>query len=181
MHIDYEISEQDFLDAQKLAIKNSPNLLTRLTRVVLPLFGAALMAFVSYSLVTQGFSWNLIPAAAFPLLLLALPGWSKRIQKKPYAKAVSMHGLLALDVDEMGMQFQGPTVSSKVTWSHFSRFYEDEKVFILYQHMPVFNLIPKRILSPEQVIELRSYLRVIGKSSEAESNKLSSAAGAKRS
>ncbi len=92
-----------------------------------------------------------------------------------------MHGLLALDVDEMGMQFQGPTVSSKVTWSHFSRFYEDEKVFILYQHMPVFNLIPKRILSPEQVIELRSYLRVIGKSSEAESNKLSSAAGAKRS
>ncbi len=31
MHIEYEISEQDFMNAQRLAIKNSPVLLVRLT------------------------------------------------------------------------------------------------------------------------------------------------------
>jgi hypothetical protein len=39
MQIEYEISEQDFLDAQKLAVRNAPNLTTRLLLRVLPFWG----------------------------------------------------------------------------------------------------------------------------------------------
>jgi hypothetical protein len=55
MQIEYEISEQDFIDAQRLAIKNSPVRLVRWTRWVLPLFGVALLIFLINVVVMQGF------------------------------------------------------------------------------------------------------------------------------
>ncbi len=48
--------------------------------------------------------------------------------------------------------------------SAFSRFFEDEKSFILYQNSRIFNLVPKRSLAPEQIKTLREYFeRKIGR------------------
>jgi len=70
-----------------------------------------------------------------------------------------MHGRLSLDADDDGMRFEGQTFSSKVSWSHFGKFLEDDEVFVLYQqNQRIFNTVPKRSLSPEQITTLRQYL-----------------------
>jgi hypothetical protein len=160
MHIDFEISEQDFLDAQRLATKNSSLRIVRWTRLVLPLFGLSLLIFLIHGTATQGFSVRLIPGLAVCLFFISVPLLNRRTQKKLYAKSTAMHGRLSLDADDDGMQFGGQTFSSKMSWSHFGKFFEDEKVFVLYQqNQRVFSSVPKRTLSPEQITTLRQYLQ----------------------
>jgi len=159
VHVDYEISEQDFMDAQRLAVRKSSVRLIRWTRLVLPLFGLFLLVFLVISAVTQGFSDRFIPGFAISLMFLSIPLLSWRTQKKMYANSPSMHGTLSLDVNDEGIQFGGKTFSSKVSWSHFARFLEDNKAFVLYQqNQRIFNIVPKRNLSLEQVAAFRQYL-----------------------
>jgi len=163
MHIEYEISEQDFVNGQRLAIKNSPVRLVRWTRVVLPLFGVALLAFLIYAVAQRGFSWRAVPGLGFCLLFIALPFLNRRTQQNLYAKAAAMHGRLSLGVDEDGLRFQGSTFSSQVGWSNFRKFFEDESSFVFYQNQLVFNIVPKRSLAPDQITALRGFLeRKIG-------------------
>ena len=170
MRIEYEISEQDFMRAQELAIKHSPVRLIRWTRWVLPLFGLCLLVFVIEAVVKQGFSPRVIPGVCFCLLFISLPLLSRRKQKKLYGANPSMHGKLSVEVSDQGLQFQGPTSSSHAGWSHFRQFFEDKNSFVLYQHSQIFNLIPKRCLTPDQIASLRGYLdRNIGSKAVAKS------------
>ena len=159
MHIEYEISEQDFLNAQRLAIRSSPIPLVWLTRWALPLFGLAGLAFLTNGTVQQGFSWSIIPGLAFCLFFISLPLVSKRTQKKLYKNTSSIHGKLFLEVTEDGLAFTGPTSSSKVGWSNFWKVLEDEQSFVIYQQNQLaFSIIPKRNLSTQQITELRESL-----------------------
>jgi hypothetical protein len=158
MQIEYEISEQDFIDAQRLAIRNSPMRLVRWTRWVLPLFGVGLLIFLINALARQGFSMRAIPGLAFCLLFISLPLLSRSNQKKVYAKNTAMHGKLSLEASDEGLKFRGPTFSSEVGWSNFCKFFEDERSFVLYKTSQVFNIVPKRELSPDQITSLRAYL-----------------------
>jgi hypothetical protein len=155
MNLEYEITEQDFIHAQRLAIKSSPARIVRWTRLAMPLFGVGLSAFLIRAVAQQGFSWRVIPASFFCLLFISMPLLNRRSQKQLYSKTASLHGKLFLGVDDNGLQFQGPTFSSQVGWSNFCRFIEDENSFLIYQNSQVFNLVPKRSLSAEQIAELR--------------------------
>lgn len=157
MRIEYEIAEQDFVNAQHLAVRNSPNFFVRLNRLGLPLFGLALFLFWVYTVVQQGFSLRLIPGLIFCLFFMAIPLLSQRAWKNSYAKSTAMHGRLSIIVEEEGLHFQGATFSSQVGWSNFSRFFEDQKSFVLYQNQQVINIIAKRTLTPEEIQELRRY------------------------
>lgn len=159
MHVDYEISEKDYLDGQRLAIKNSSVRLVRWTRFVLPSFGALLAVFLVYSILTQGFSVSVLPGTVFSLLFMLIPFLSIRKQKMIYAKSNALHGKLTLDVDDSGIQFGGPITSAKVAWAYFGKFFEDERGFVLYQkNETIINMVPKRALSADQVASLRQYL-----------------------
>ena len=164
MQIEYEISEQDFINGQRLAIRNSPKLLARWSRLVLPLFGLGLLLFLLNAVKQQGFSWRVIPGLAFCLLFMALPFLNTRTQRMLYAKTTAMHGRLTLGVDEDELRFQGPTFSSEVGWSNFCKFLEDKTSFVLYQNQQVINIVPKRNLAPDQITVLRGFFeRKIGR------------------
>jgi hypothetical protein len=165
MHLDYEIAEEDFIDGQRIAIKNSSSRLVRWTLYVLPAFGAFLLLDLIYLGARQGISLRQAPGFAFglffSLFLLSLPLQSKRTQRKLYAKSTSMHGPLSLDVDDEGIQFRGQTFSSNVSWDHFGKFFEDDKGFVLYQkNERIFNIVPKRELTTEQTTALRHYFEL---------------------
>jgi hypothetical protein len=160
MHVDYEISEKDYLDGQRLAIKNSSVRMVRWTPFVLPCFGALLVVFLVYFILTQGFSVNMLPGMGFALFFLSVPLWSKRLQKNHYAKSNAMHGRLTLDVDDSGIHFAGPITSSQIVWAYFGRFFEDERVFVLCQkNEAIFHMVPKRALSADQVAGFRLHLQ----------------------
>jgi hypothetical protein len=165
MKIDYEITEQDFLDAQRLAIKNHPIRMIRWTRLVLPLFGIFLFGAWIQNLVKQGFSLRATVAVIFPMLFISLPLLNKWNARKMYRKATILHGRVHLDVNEDSWVSSGPSFRGKVDWSNFSKFSEDDRVFVIYQNTQTFNIVPKHSLAPDQISELRQYLeRNIGKS-----------------
>ena len=155
MHIEYAISEQDYASAQKLAMKQMKPLQQRLTLQWLPAFGLFLLGFVLYTGFKQGFSANLVPGVFIPFLFLSLRFTAKKAIRNSYAKATNMHGSLVLDIDDDGIRFQGPTYDSQVSWAHFGRFFEDNESFLIVHNSSIFNIVPKRFLSAEQITELR--------------------------
>jgi hypothetical protein len=73
MHVDYELSEKDYLDGQRLAIQNSCVRMVRWTRLVLPSFSAWLTVFFIHGISTKGLSVNALPVMAFSLVFLLIP------------------------------------------------------------------------------------------------------------
>lgn len=157
MRVEYQISERDFINAQRLAIKNSPRRSVRWTRLMYPLFGLMLLLFVISTAQRQGLSARMIPAFVICLFFLSMPLLNRRTQKKMYAESTAMRGPLSAEVDEQGISFRGLTFSSQFDWSNFSRFFEDDNSFVLYRSERLFNLIPKRELSRNQITTLREY------------------------
>jgi len=158
MHIDYEINEQDYVAAQRLALKKMRPSMGRFLAFA-PWLGLFLLVFIGQAVWKRGFSTNFIPGLVVPLFFLVLPFTTRRSVRKSYAKSANMHGPLTLDVDEDGLSFRGRTFTSEVSWDHFARFYEDEKSFVISQRgQTVFNILPKRCLSPEQTSTLRDLL-----------------------
>ena len=158
MHIDYEINKQDYVAAQRLALKKMRASTARFLAFA-PWFGLFLLVFIGQAVWKRGFSTNFIPGLVVPLFFLVLPFTTRRTVRKSYAKSANMHGPLTLDVDEDGLSFRGRTFASKVSWDHFASFYEDKKSFVVSQRgQMVFNILPKRCLSPEQTSALRDLL-----------------------
>jgi hypothetical protein len=125
---------------------------------LLPLWGILLLAFLINAVANSGFSLGIIPGLVFCLLFIAVPLLNRRGFRKTYANTPSMHGKLSVDVQAHGLHFRGQSFSSEVGWSNFIQFFEDEDSFVIYQNAHVFNLVPKRGLSSDQVTTLRTYL-----------------------
>ena len=165
MQFEYEITEQDFLDGQRLAMKTYPVRSIRWSRLFLPLIGVAGLVFWIQTVARQGLSLRVTTGLFFPLLFLSFPLLTRWNERKLYRKATALHGKLRLEVGEGGWASSGPSFSGKVDWSNFSRFFEDKKCFVIYQDTRVFNIIPKRYLSADQICDLRQYFdRYIGNS-----------------
>ncbi len=163
MHIEYEVTEQDYLDCQQLAIKSSPVRGVRWTRVVLPVFGVLLLGALIFTAFRQGITLSALPGLSFGLFfclfLISIPIWTKQAHKRVYAKSKGLHGKLVLDVEDEGIQFRGPLSSTIMSWQNFSKFFEDDKCFIFFHtNEQVFHNLPKRCLSPEQVVAFRQFL-----------------------
>jgi len=157
MQIEYEISEQDFLDAQKLALKKHPKLTTRLLFRILPFWGLLLFLGVAWPVFQRGFVWNtsLMLPLAFAVLAVASPFLLRLAYKRIYRQNTALQGKRSVAVDESGLSFTGPAFSSHLDWKMFQRFVEDDKTFILYQSNQIVHPIPKRELSQDQLLELR--------------------------
>lgn len=156
MHIDYEISEQDYLRAQRLAFKKSGQV--PWTTKAIPWFGFFLLGLIGYYAVTQGVSWNFLPGAAFALFMVSAPVLTKGTIRKVYLKSPNLHGALSLDLDDDGVHFRGATFDSRVKWEYFLSFFEDQDSFVMFTSARVFNIIPKRNLTPEQLVGVRDQL-----------------------
>jgi YcxB-like protein len=165
MNIEYEISERDYLQAQRLAIKNHPRLWVRWTRVILPVFGLLLLLgfIINIALIIavfkRPFSLGSLPAFVIPALFISSPLLNRRSQKRLYAQSTSLHGRLSLSADLGGMEFAGPSFQSKVDWSVFQSFCEDKDSIVLFQRTLVINIIPKRELNADNIQDLRKILQ----------------------
>jgi hypothetical protein len=157
MQIEYEISEQDFLEAQKLAIKKHPSRTTRLIFRILPFWGLFLFLGVAWPVFQRGFTWNtgMILPSSFAVLALASPLLMQRARRNMYRKTLSLHGQRSVTVDQTGLKFSGSGYSSELEWEFFPKWAEDDKTFVLYQSNRTFNVIPKRALSQQEISGLR--------------------------
>jgi len=58
-------------------------------------------------------------------------------------------------VTDEGVEVQSPVASARFRWEAFLKFREDRKVFLLYVQKGQAQFIPTRVLSAEQLVELR--------------------------
>jgi YcxB-like protein len=162
MRIEYEISEQDFLDGQKLAIKNLPTFAGRWVWLMFP-FYAAIGTIVGIGAVKKSgeltFDEIVIGALAFGVMAVLFPFLTKNKQRKLYAKSTNLHGPIVTDIDSDGFGFYSPLSSGKTKWASFSKFCEDKKSFVLFQQSGrIINILPKRQLTPDVIAELHQLL-----------------------
>src|SRR5713226_549270 len=107
MHVDYEISEKDYLDGQRLAIKNSSVRMVRLMPFVLPCFGALGGVSRSWHIDARLFRER-APRNGFRSLLPVHSRMEQTLTKEPLRKSNALHGRLTLDVDDSGIHLGGP-------------------------------------------------------------------------
>jgi len=157
IQIEYEMSEKDFLDSQKLALRHSSKRTTRWIFRIAPLWGLFLVLAVLWKALQPGFTWtsNATEALFVGLLFFAGPLLYKQITKTIFRKNAIFRGPRSLTVDEAGLNFTNPTSSVQVKWDSFQNFVEDDTAFALYQSGLIFHTVPKRQLSQEQIAELR--------------------------
>jgi hypothetical protein len=157
MHIDYEMSEQDFMDAQKLARRHSSNRTFKWTFRVLPFWGLFLVLVAVWNTVQSGFSRNngMIPPFVLGLVFLNIPWLMNQVNRNIFRKNPIFRGQRSLSVDETGLAISAPTISIQLKWDSIQNFVEDNASFVLYQSGLIFHFIPKRQLSPDQIAELR--------------------------
>src|SRR6476660_4861536 len=116
MQIEYEISEQDFLKAQKLAMRNLPNRIGRLIFRILPFWGLFLFIAVIWNVFQAGLTWSngMVVPLFLGLIFLVSPLLFNQAQRKMYRRNSMLHGKRSLVVDESGLNFSSSTFSAQL-------------------------------------------------------------------
>jgi hypothetical protein len=160
MHIEYDITEQDFLHALQLVQRRTTPVLVRWVELASPFLGFALLNFIIYRIATQAMSGISALGLGIGLYLLFTPSLSKNRQKRLYRNSDFLHGKLVLEVDEVGLRFGGESGGSEISWGSLGRRIEDQRAFVVLPGRGrTFRVVPKRCLSSAQVCEFRECLR----------------------
>jgi YcxB-like protein len=156
MKIDYELTEEDFVAATRLgysAIFRAYKIRNGALRLLGPFF---IVLGVALGLITQNWA-SQVPifiVGCFWAALAVFVTYRVRVQ---YRKANILHGRRSLDVLSDQLHFITPLSEVNAKWSLYSKFAEDARSFVLVQAgVNAFVPIPKRELSPSQIIELRT-------------------------
>ena len=93
---------------------------------------------------------------AFWIVLLRVSPWlgaRTQFRKQPSAQVPK-----TLSLDGSGVQWRWDGGSADIDWKNFTKWQESKTHFLLYTSPIIFNLIPKRVLTEDQVSEVRLLL-----------------------
>lgn len=160
MQISYRLNTEDFYQAF-ITHRNRNRFSKWLLRSVV---AAALLflAFGAFIVIQQRTMESFVQS--LPLLAIAIvwagifwfhPRWTAHNQfsKQPSAQS---ERILTLGSDGVNWRWDGG--SANIAWKNLIRSVEGKNLFLLYSSPACFNIIPKRALSAEQIIELRGLL-----------------------
>lgn len=157
MKIVYRVTEEDFMEARKLFVKNEKRS-RRLARGRMPWLGVLLLL----AAVILMFGHNLIEAAFLALMGVyslycgfALNSYFRKL----YRNDPRYKNDITADISEDGIRFVTPTVDSQIKWSGVIRFLESEKIFMLFYAAWSFTVIPKNAFAPGEIDAFRDLLR----------------------
>jgi hypothetical protein len=168
MHLDYELSERDFVHGW-LKVYQPPTLLVFSASSLAAL---AFLAIFVWQVMRQGLAhgapWLLVGA------VLGLPAFflfrfeqrSKKVAKQAYQGSATVQGRLSVDLSEEVMEFSGMDFRLKTNWSQVLGFSEDRRVFVVQHRSQApttqpfsWHIVPKRNLSADEISQFRQYLQ----------------------
>lgn len=79
------------------------------------------------------------------------------VARRVYHQQKHLQDELTVTWDMQGLRVVTPNSDSRTPWSHYLRWREDARVVLLYQSDALFQFIPKRVLSMEEVASLRAH------------------------
>lgn len=167
MTLHFQFTLDDYRNAFRAHYQKGASKLTRWTMKLLLVVGVIFFLFGILLFLSGQRAPNVV---LFPFLIGAFWIWigSGRAYifsaKKQFAKAPALREPRTIELNDEGMTTDAGVASSKTSWKAYVRFVESKDSFLLYTSPACFNIIPKRVLQPEQVTELRQLLQAhVGK------------------
>lgn len=154
------ISADDSVDAMKL------HLLSRFKRpwfvAIAALSCIPLYVLVSDLLKSPVFEWWDLSSPLMIVVLQALPFFLYFIgiplsARSTYKRQKSLHQPLTLKWSEDGLTATGQTGHWTIAWSEYHRFLGGPKTLLFYQGPNLFQILPTRALSQEQLDDLKHF------------------------
>lgn len=99
-------------------------------------------------------AWLAIVSLVLGMLRLQLPGRTRR----RFSEERSLHGEVRLSWSEDHLTFETSNGHSRHSWDEFGKWAESKAVFIVFYTERLFSFVPKRVLSSNEVEELRELL-----------------------
>jgi hypothetical protein len=161
MQIDYELRQDDFIES--FVVHRNRNIFSKWLIRLLKSFAIVVALILALTLIVRPNAEetkSLIPFFGLILMWAALlwghPRWSARRQ---FLKQPGAHGQRTVLLDDSGVHWRWNGGSSDIAWRNFVRSLEGKRQFLLYTSPACFNIIPKRVLTPEGLLELRALLK----------------------
>ncbi len=161
MQIDYELTQKDFIDS--VATHRNRNFYGKWLMRLLLVFALLVGVTLAFGLIVRPNSQdtrNLMPFFGIILLWIGvewgLPWLSARRQ---FLKQPGAQGQRTVLIDASGVHQRWSGGSSDIVWKNFVRSLEGKKQFLLYTSPASFDIIPKRALTSEGLLELRALLK----------------------
>jgi YcxB-like protein len=162
MHIEYQINEDDFASAGRLAVQ-AKSRWAGIQRYFLAGFGVLLIVCgVITGIIGHAFSalWGSLLWGAILLGISVLYGFYGYQFRRIYRKSPLLTERRTLDVDEHNLQFKAASSEGRTTWEAYIKYAENKDTFIIFQQgNQIFIPIPKRDLTAPQIDELRTLLQ----------------------
>jgi YcxB-like protein len=161
MHIEYQVSQKDYVSAAILAIRKG-RIFTKLRFYYFCVF-TTLWLTTALTAARSGGHWNvavvLTGLTVIPFMAVIL--WISRIKfGHEFRRNAALHGVHQLDATESGMRIAHSESETRSTWKMYSKFAENSRVFIVFDQVrKSFITIPKSAMSTEQITELRSLFK----------------------
>ena len=74
--------------------------------------------------------------------------------RRNYGKQKTLHRPYTYAWSETGLRISNDSGEWHVAWSDYLKWREDARIFVFYQGPRLFNMLPKRVLTPEQVADV---------------------------
>ncbi len=146
----------DHLAAERLYYKST--VLSKVDKVV----AAILLLLGVFSILGAGVRWWTLLFFPFAFLewfnLLSLRPLGIRIWFKKNPKFNETYNI---ELDQNGIHFRTKSIDSRLTWDHYTRVLEDERLWLLVYGTRMYSVIPKRAFKSNE--EVARFRRLIDK------------------
>ena len=147
MQSSYQLSEKDLLEAQT----SHAGRLFRISQI----FGAFLIAAGLGGVVFGQGQYAPVPIVIGLFLLFRL----RLSAKLAFRRDVAAQGKVEVTASQAGIQFLSARGTADLKWDAFLRYTETKNLFMLYPQSRLFNIIPKRAFTPQDLQEFRQALQ----------------------
>lgn len=125
----------------------------------------AFLLFIDGGLPSRPDRWLLLLSISLSPLILVIgitiiltPITARRV----FRQQRSLQGEMTLAWSDAGLHVQSEYGAFEMPWSHFVRWAEDDRSFLLFESDRLYRVVPKRVLTPDQQQGLRHFLGRIG-------------------
>jgi len=153
MEIRFKLTEEDGLNA--LRASSMPSWMMFLFLLLLALLFLVGVFLIDHDLALAGWIW-LAVSAGIGIAVYEVP----RVRiRRSLTSNPSSQGEIVYVFDDSGSVVTFPTGESRLNWNAYTKYKETGTTFLLFFDRHRYALIPKRVMSAEQIGEFRRLLR----------------------
>lgn len=155
MQIEFSYEEQDLGAFSKYYYAKG-----RGRRSLLLAVGAMALVIAGQS-VSQGFSMERLFAVGWVVLVFGAIWWFvfRWLLKRSLSQNPQLREPRKVTIDPNGLQVEATSFSTDYQWGDFVEKVETSDVFLLFTSKLSALILPKRVLTPEQLVEFRTFLK----------------------